>query len=58
MKRWALLTILLYAVCVAVLGIPIYFFLGEDGAEYVSILLYILGAGFNFDSSHSCYWFP
>lgn len=30
MKRWALLTIILYGLCVAVLGIPVYLYLSED----------------------------
>lgn len=33
MRRWAFLTILLYAVCIVVLGIPIYLFLGEDSGD-------------------------
>lgn len=35
MKRWAVLTILLYALCAAVLGIPICLYLGEDAGDIV-----------------------
>lgn len=33
MKRWAFLTVLLYTVCVSVLGIPLYLFLSEEGID-------------------------
>ncbi|HNT96784.1 MAG TPA: hypothetical protein PKK31_00785 [Elusimicrobiales bacterium] len=46
MKRWAFLTIILYAICATVLGIPIYFMLGTDGIKtaqfFYSYLLPIL----------------
>jgi len=39
MKRWAFLTVLLYAMCIAVLGITIYLYLGDDWID-ISLFFY------------------
>ncbi len=40
MKRWAFLTVLLYVLCAAILGIPVYLYLGEDAGD-LSLFFYI-----------------